>query len=317
VTSFVTGASGFVGQWLIRALLDRGEQVAGLTFGAPTIGILTPEQHDAVDWIEGDIRDTRSIENALKRSKPGAIYHLAGVTFVPAAGADPIATYEVNTLGAARLLDAVARLADSAKRLPRVLIVGSAEQYGAHEASECPLGETVAQRPATVYAASKAAQEVIALQAFAGLGVPVIATRSFNHSGPGQQPRFLLPGLVERIKLLARSGGKQLPIGNTNTVRDFLHVEDVVAAYIALIERGRPGEVYNVSSGKGWSVGELVDLALTVSGVDAVPERDASLVRHVDVEWLVGDNTKLREATCWAPKRTLEAIIRALWQAAS
>jgi GDP-4-dehydro-6-deoxy-D-mannose reductase len=314
VSSLVTGAGGFVGQWLIRALLNRGEKVAGFTFGPPTNnGILTPEQRKAVDWVEGDIRDKHSIETAVDRSLPDAIYHLAGITFVPQAGVDPTATYEVNTLGAARLISAVARARDSGKISPKVLIVGSAEQYGAHDRSESPLKESASQRPVTVYAASKAAQETIALQAFSGFGIDVIATRSFNHSGPGQETRFLLPGIVSRIKSLTQSGGNKLPIGNTATVRDFLHVNDVVAAYIALIERGQPGEVYNVSSMKGWNVEELVKLALKETGVGATLQRDDSLVRQVDVEWLVGDNAKLRAQTGWAPKLGVEDIIRDLW----
>jgi GDP-4-dehydro-6-deoxy-D-mannose reductase len=166
------------------------------------------------------------------------------------------------------------------------------------------LKESASQRPVTVYAASKAAQETIALQAVPGFGIDVIATRSFNHSGPGQETRFLLPGIVSRIKSLTQSGENKLPIGNTATVRDFLHVNDVVAAYIALVERGQPGEVYNVSSMK---------LALKVTGVGATLQRDDSLVRQVDVEWLVGDNAKLRAQTGWAPKLGVEDIIRDLW----
>lgn len=314
MSSLVTGAGGFVGQWLIRALLERGERVTGFTFGAPAkIGVLTAEQLAAVDWIEGDIRDSSSVESALEKS-PEAIYHLAGVTFVPAAGNDPATTYEINTIGAARLLAAVARMRTSRQGSPRVLIVGSAEQYGPHDPAECPLPETAAQRPVTVYAASKAAQETIVLQAFAGFGLDVIATRSFNHSGRGQDSRFLLPGMVRRIKSIAKSGSPRLPIGNTAVIRDFLHVTDVTKAYIALMEHGQPGEAYNVSSGKGWTVRELTEIALKTAGVDAELERDDRLTRPADVEWLVGDNTKLRKATDWTPERPVHDIIRDLWQ---
>ena len=318
MSTLVTGAGGFVGQWLIRSLLASGEKVTGFTYGPPReSGILSSEQRNAVHWIDGDIRDQSSIESAIDSALPDAIYHLAGITFVPQAGADPTGTYEVNTLGVARLVSAVVRARDAGMRSPKVLIVGSAEQYGAHDRSEFPLRESAAQRPVTVYAASKAAQETIALQALLGFGIDVIATRSFNHSGPGQEPRFLLPGIVNRIKALSQNHGRNLPIGNTATIRDYLHVTDVVAAYIALIERGRPGEVYNVSSGKGWSVGDLVEMALRITGVDATMQRDESLVRPVDVEWLVGDNAKLSAQTGWAPKHGVEDIIRDLWHADS
>jgi GDP-4-dehydro-6-deoxy-D-mannose reductase len=316
VTSLVTGAGGFVGQWLIRALLERGEQVTGFTFGPPSrIGALTPAQETAVTWVEGDIRDGSAVDAALEEATFDAIYHLAGVTFVPAAGKDPTTTYEINTLGAARLLAAVARVRTSSKRSPRVLIVGSAEQYGAHDRRECPLPESAAQKPLTVYAASKAAQETIALQAFAGSGLDVLVTRSFNHSGPGQNPQFLLPGIVGRIKALARRGSRRLPIGNTEVIRDFLHVHDVTRAYIALVENGKPGEAYNVSSGKGWTVRELTEMALKEAGVDTELAPDPELTRPVDVEWLVGDNAKLRETTGWAPELGVGDIISDLLSA--
>jgi GDP-4-dehydro-6-deoxy-D-mannose reductase len=305
-----------VGQWLIRSLLERGERVSAFTLGPPSpIGVLNPQQQKEVEWIEGDIRDSHAIERALDASEPDAIYHLAGVTFVPAAGADPTTTYEVNTLGAARLLTALARGHKSTRAKARVLIVGSAEQYGAHDRSECPLLESAAQRPATVYAASKAAQEVIALQAAKEFDIPVVYTRSFNHSGPGQESRFLLPGLIERLRALSKTGETRLPVGNTTPVRDFLHVSDAVSAYIALMEKGRPGEAYNVASGKGWSVAELIEMALRVTGVAARPERDESLARPVDVAWLVGDSTKLRAETGWTPAHSVEDVMRELWQA--
>lgn len=316
MSSLVTGAGGFVGQWLIRSLLERGERIAGFTLGPPSaIGVLTAQQEKEVEWIEGDIRDSRAIERALDSSEPDAIYHLAGVTFVPAAGADPAATYEVNTLGAGRLLAALAQRHKAARAKARVLIVGSAEQYGAHDRSECPLLETAAQRPATVYAASKAAQEVIALQASKQFDIPVIFTRSFNHSGLGQESRFLLPGLIQRLRSLSQTGETRLPVGNTTPVRDFLHVTDAVSAYIALLEKGRSGEAYNVASGKGWSVAELIEMALRITSVEARPERDESLARPVDVEWLVGDSNKLRTETGWAPRHSVEDVMRELWHA--
>lgn len=312
--SLVTGAAGFVGQWLARALLNRGEELYGLTLeGAPGPGILDRRELSAVRWMMGDIRDSAAVQHALADSRADAVYHLAGMTFVPDATADPVSAYEVNTLGVVRLLEAVTRLRRSSE--VRVLIVGSAEQYGPHSETEQPLRETAELRPITVYAATKTAQEMIALQQQRSTGVHVVATRSFNHSGPGQASQFLLPALVRRA--LAASHGSPFTVGNTTPVRDFLHVTDVVAAYIALIAGGESGEVYNVSSARGWSVGELVELVLRVANLDTQPTRDESLARSVDVQWLVGDNTKLRQQTGWHPTRTVEDIIRELWSQAS
>jgi GDP-4-dehydro-6-deoxy-D-mannose reductase len=141
--------------------------------------------------------------------------------------------------------------------------------------------------------------------------VRVIPVRSFNHSGIGQAPSFLLPSLVARAMALRGSTDRnaRLTIGNGGSIRDFLHVEDVVAAYIALVARGRAGEVYNVASGVGVSVKELAVQVLSATGVKAPIAPDATLVRTVDVPALIGDSTRLRDATGWEPARTVRDII--------
>jgi GDP-4-dehydro-6-deoxy-D-mannose reductase len=277
------------------------------------IGVLTRAELGAVTWMSGDVRDGRQIEESLEGRTTDVVYHLAGATHVPSAGSDPVATYEVNTIGVVRLIGAIAKMWKGIEKKPRVMVIGSGEQYGAHPERELPLLETATQSPLTVYAASKAAQEILALQAGRENGIEVIATRSFNHSGPGQDSRFLLPGLVERIRILAQNGGSQFPIGNTAPVRDFLHVRDVVAAYIGLADKGEAGAAYNVSSGKGWAVGEIVQLVLEIGKVEAAPVPDPALVRRVDVERLIGDNRKLATRTGWRPHRTLHDVIRDLW----
>ena len=166
------------------------------------------------------------------------------------ANADPAGTSEVNVIVASRLLAHVRARRAAGTLDPVVLIVGSGEQYGRHELSEMPLGESAAQQPMGVYAASKAAQEVLALEAYRTGGVRVIAVRPFNHTGPGQSPNFVIPALVRRAVAL-RGTSKPLVMGNTETVRDFSHVEDVARAYVALAESGTPGEAYNIASGSG------------------------------------------------------------------
>jgi GDP-4-dehydro-6-deoxy-D-mannose reductase len=296
--ALITGAAGFVGRWLAGALVERGWDVTGAA--------LEPAADDRVRWITGDVRDTEHLAAALDVARPDAIFHLAGVTFVPAAGNDPGLTTEVNVVAAARLLGLVRERRRAGTLDPVVLVTGSAEQYGRHDDTELPLRETAEQRPHTVYAATKVAQEAIALEAWRSEGVRVIATRSFNHSGPGQAPHFLLPALVGRVRALA---GGPLRMGNQAPVRDFLHVADVVAAYISLAERGTPGEAYNVASGTGTSVGQLAHRILARSGVTAPIESDPALVRPADVPALVGDPAKLRAATGWSPTRTLDDLL--------
>ena len=197
-----------------------------------------------------------------------------------------------------------------------MLVVGSAEQYGRHELNAMPLHEDAEQRPLTLYAASKVAQEVAALQAYRSDGIRVLCTRSFNHSGIGHGRHFLLPGLVARALALPQEGGS-LTIGNGDTIRDFLHVRDVVDAYLALVEQAITGEVYNVCSGEGTSVRALATAVLQHLGVRADIVTDGQLARPVDVPVQVGSNHKLRRATGWAPRLTRADIIDDLIHAAT
>jgi GDP-4-dehydro-6-deoxy-D-mannose reductase len=224
----------------------------------------------------------------------------------------------VNVVAAARLLAEVRVRRQAGILDPVVLVVGSGLQYGRHGAAEMPLAESAEQRPLDLYAASKVAQEVFALEAYRSAGVRVVATRSFNHSGPGQERRYLLPRLVAEAIALRRVGGDTVRVGNVAPVRDFLHVADVVRAYALLAEGlGVPGEVYNVASGSGVPVREIAERVLAVAGVDAKLHVDASLQRAADVPLLVGDAAKLRAATGWAPRHTLDTLISDLIRAAA
>jgi GDP-4-dehydro-6-deoxy-D-mannose reductase len=308
--ALVTGGAGFAAQWLERALLARGWNVLAAGLGVPPAEtVLDASERDAIQWLEMDVRRPADIARAVERSRPDAVFHLAGVAFVPAAEADPGAAHEVNVLGAVRLLAALAQRRAAGTLDPAIVVVGSGEQYGRHPFDALPLTETAEQRPLTVYAASKAAQEIVALQAARSPGLRVISTRSFNHAGRGQAANFLLPALVRRGRDALATGARAVPIGNREPVRDYLHVEDVAAAYIALAERGSPGEVYNVCSGTGVSVGELAETVLQRMGVRADITTDPSLVRAVDLPALVGSAEKLRRATGWVPRRSCADII--------
>lgn len=304
-SALVTGGAGFVGGWLLRALVEAGWDVTATgqtTDAAASVA--------GVRWLAGDVRDAEHLREAVDQARPDAVFHLAAISFVPAAAADPGLATDVNVVGAARLVGVLAERRRAGTLDPLVVMVGSAEQYGRHDPAEMPLDERAEQRPHTVYAATKVAQEALALQAWRSDALRVVAARSFNHSGPGQQSRFLLPGLVGRARAL-RDGvpGAPLVMGNQTTVRDFLHVADVVEAYIALAVRGRPGEAYNVASGVGRSVGDLARRVLARTGVDAPVESDPALVRPAEVPALVGSAAKLAADTGWAPRRTLDDLI--------
>ena len=276
---------------------------------ATEAGLLTPAERGAIQWLSTDIRVTSDVRRAVETSNPEVVFHLAGLSYVPDAREAPELAYDVNVLGAVRLLTELNRHRLDSAVDPVVLVVGSATQYGKHDVAEMPLVEDAVQRPADVYGASKAAQEIVALQFFRANGMRVICTRSFNHSGLGHAAHFLLPALVRRVLALRGESRPALRLGNQDSVRDYLHVADVVEAYLLLVERGMPGEVYNVCSGDGVSVRELAADVLLRAGVIADITTDAALVRGVDVPALVGSPAKLRQATGWRPTHTRTDII--------
>ena len=298
-------------------MLALGWDVYAAGVGAPAEGILTAEERRAVRWITMDVRARLDVVAALDASRPDAIVHLAGISYLPSADDAPATAWGVNVLGAVTLLAEVARRRHAGELDPRLLVAGSAQQYGRHAPGDLPLAETAEQRPLTVYAASKAAQEVAALQAFRADGVPAIATRSFNHSGVGHDAHFLLPALVRRVAGLRAEGTRTLQIGNADTIRDYLHVSDVVDAYLALLERGTPGEAYNVCSGEGVTVRTLTERVLERAGVEAEIVSVPSLQRSVDVPALIGSPEKLARDTGWRPRRTRDDIIDDLLHAAT
>jgi GDP-4-dehydro-6-deoxy-D-mannose reductase len=301
----ITGGAGFVGQWLSRALLEHGWSVfAGSLDGRPPDGVLTARESGAICWTTMDVTSDESVRAALEASAPDRIVHLAGIAFAPQANASPVHAFDVNAMGAMRLLTALGPAAGSGLR---VLMVGSAEEYGAQDATAYPIAESATLRPLTPYAVAKAAQELIALQTFRSTGLGIVCTRSFNHSGVGHGAAYLLPTLVRRVRELPQGGA--LRIGNGALVRDYLHVADVVSAYVALLEEGVPGEVYNVCSGQGITVREIASRVLKRAGRTADISSDATLVRPIDVPILVGDNRKLVGATGWKPTRSIDHII--------
>jgi GDP-4-dehydro-6-deoxy-D-mannose reductase len=308
----VTGGAGFVGRWLGQALLARGDDLVLSGLG----DTLPPPPHRGVPslagarWIPANVESDRDVARLVEAAAPDIVFHLAGVTFVPTAEGRPADTYEVNVVGSVRLLSTLAAGKSAGVIDPIVIVVGSSTQYGAHPASAMPLDEGAAQCPASVYGATKAAQEIAAIQIARSSGLRVTCTRSFSHSGVGQSPDFLLPSLVERVRAVAARGGN-VAIGN-DVVRDYLHVDDVVAAYLALADHGSAGEIYNVCSGAGVSVRQLAEAAVTLAGVEAKVVSEASLRRAADMQVLVGCADKLRAATGWVPKKTHLDILRDL-----
>jgi GDP-4-dehydro-6-deoxy-D-mannose reductase len=295
---------------MTAALLKRGCTVTLSGLGArPAQSIVPPDAWAEAEWLTLDVRQEGDIRR-LMESRPDVIVHLAGISFVPAAEEGPTMAYDVNVMGGVRLARAAAEARARGEIDPTVLIVGSGTQYGRHPDSAMPITEGAEMRPLSTYAATKAMQEIATLQIARASGLRLICTRSFNHSGVGHDAAFLLPSLVRRCRNL-RGPDEPVSIGN-DVVRDFLHVADVVDAYIALIERGAAGEVYNVCSGEGVTVRELASLVLQrLNRVNPVVVSE-DLQRADEIPVLVGSPARLIAATGWSPSRTATDIIDGL-----
>lgn len=296
----VTGASGFVGPWLLAALAERGwGPITAL--GEPPVDPVPALP--AVTWRSGDVRDPAALDALVAEVRPAVVFHLAAQASVAASLEDPGATFEVNALGTLRLLDALRRHAP----LARTLLVSSAEVYGQRSGR---LGEELAPAPANPYAASKAAAEQVACAFARAYGLAVVMARPFNHTGPGQSARFAPGAFARQIALI--EAGRQAPVirvGNLEARRDFLDVRDVVRAYLALAERGEPGRAYNVCRGEAVALQAILDglLAHAKVGIDVEP--DPALMRPSDVPELVGEPAALRAATGWTPTIPLEVTL--------
>lgn len=305
---FVTGLDGFVGQWLARDLLKAGVELSGGSRVArPSYSILTPDEAKAVAWFAFELHDQASLEAAISAWRPDAVYHLAAQAFVGDSLSDPVSTFQTNVLGTARVLEAAKRAAPGAT----VLYVGSADAYGPVSPAELPLRESAPLRPTNPYGASKAAAETITLQyARAGM-LRTVATRSFNHAGPGQRTAFAVSGFAEQIADAAR--GRRPPVlrvGNLDARRDYTDVRDVVRAYRLIVERGAAGSVYNVCSGRSVAMRAVVDELIRIAGVDISIEMDAARMRPSDTPDLVGDNASLKADTGWEPTIPLSQTLR-------
>jgi nucleoside-diphosphate-sugar epimerase len=288
VRAFVTGAKGFVGRHLVPRLRRAGYEVV------------------ATD-IELEVSNAPAVEAAVARATPALLIHLAAVSFVPESRADPERTYRVNFLGARAVLEAAARAAPGA----RVLLACSGDQYGPSAPGAAPFTEASPQRPRSPYAHTKVAADLLG-DCYAARGLDVVRSRAFNHTGPGQTEGFVLPSFARQAVEIAL--GRREPVmrvGNLDSVRDFLDVEDVLEAYLALAAPGVPAGVYNVASGRAVRIGDALEAVLKHAGVapriEVVPER----MRPTDQ--VVGDATRLREATGWEPRvpfdTTLERLV--------
>lgn len=302
----VTGAAGFVGQVLVPRLLAGGHAVTGTHLPGET----PPVGSGPMRWVPLDLRNNDSVAASVA-DRPDAVIHLAAVASGAEARKDPGLAWEVNAGGTARLAEALGAVRANGEVDPLLLLVSTGEVYGT--TSEARLRtELDPVAPVSPYPASKAGAELAAWETARRTGLRVIVARAFPHTGPGQTDRYVVAAFARRLRAAKTEGASRVKTGNLDPVRDFLDVRDVVDAYLALLQRGVAGETYNIATGTGVSLHDLFARLADIIGVRAIPEPDPQLVRAADVPHLVGDATRLRQATGWAPRIPFDQTLRDL-----
>jgi GDP-4-dehydro-6-deoxy-D-mannose reductase len=298
--ALITGITGFAGSHLAEYLLAREPQVEVYGIYRWRSRRDNIEGLDGkVQLIEADLRDYTSIHRLLDRVRPDVVFHLAAQSFVPSSWTAPADTLTTNVLGQTHLFEAVRALGLD----PTIQIACSSEEYGLVLPDEVPIKETNPLRPLSPYAVSKMAQDFLGYQYFQSYGIKAVRTRGFNHTGPRRGEVFVTSNFAKQIAEI--EAGKRPPVirvGNLDAVRDFTDVRDMVRAYWLAVTRARPGEVYNIASGSGITIRELLDRLLALAQVQVEVQVDPERLRPSDVEVLIGDSSKFRADTGWEPE---------------
>ena len=301
--ALVIGASGFVGEHMLEYLRSMNDHDIHATKGKGEGMAAAP----GVEVSDLDPLDAEAVAALLRKVRPDRIFHLASESSVVRSWTDPAQTYDANVKGAIHLLEGVRAMSYP----PRLLLVGSGEEYGRVGAEEGPVGEEHAVRPANPYAATKACQNAMGRIYAEAYRMDVLMTRTFNYFGPGQATVFAVSDLCRQVAEVEK--GLHAPIlrvGNLDVRRDFTDVRDVVRAYGMLMESGRSGETYNVGGGHAVAMKEILDLILTRTAAPIRFEVDQKRLRPVDMPLIEADVRKLVATTGWKPRIALEQSVQ-------
>lgn len=301
----ITGITGFVGSHMAEFALDKGVEVFGTYRWRSRMDNI---QHlvGKVKLIECDLRDAVSVRNAIKETMPDWIFHLAAQSYVPTSWSAPGDTLHSNVIGTVNLFEAIRQLELDC----RIQVAGSSEQYGLQYPHELPIREENQLRPLSPYAVSKVAQDLLGWQYHKSYGMFIIRTRAFNHSGTRRPENFVDSGFAWQIaRIEAMLQEPIIFVGNLDAKRDFTDVRDIVRAYWLALEKGEPGEVYNICSGKAWSIREVLDMLLTMTKAQIELRVDPARLRPSDVPVLLGDASKFKSQTGWSPQIPYEQTL--------
>jgi len=306
--AFITGITGFAGSHLAELLLKKGYEVHGLCRWRSRIENIERIKNK-LHLIEGDLLDLHSLQKAMMDVRPKLVFHLAAQSFVPASWTSPAVTLEINIVGSCNLFEAIR----AAKIDPAIQIACSSEEYGLVKPEEIPIKETNPLRPLSPYAVSKLAMDYLGYQYFKSYGMRIVRTRGFNHTGPRRGEVFAESSFAKQIAEIEK--GKKKPVilvGNLEAKRDYTDVRDMVNGYFLAATKGKPGEVYNICSGKAVKIAEVLEILLKMSKAKAKVVQDPSRMRPSDVPILQGDCSKFKRKTGWKPKIPLQKTLKDL-----
>jgi GDP-4-dehydro-6-deoxy-D-mannose reductase len=301
----ITGVTGFAGSHLADYALARGDAEV---FG--TARWRSPSQNiehiaDKITVIDADLRDASSVESLVADIKPDWIFHLAAQSYVVSSWKLPTETITTNIVGTVNIFEAVRR----AKYSPRILVACSSEEYGYVEPEEVPITEDNPLRPLSPYGVSKVGQDLLSYQYFKSYGLEAIRTRAFNHTGPRRGRVFVCSNFAIQIVEAQKGLRPRVSVGNLDAVRDFTDVRDTVRAYWLALEAGAAGDVYNICSGTGYSIRDVLEKLITLAGTDVEVEVDDTRLRPSDVPLLIGDNSKFTKQTGWRPEMPFDQTL--------
>jgi len=305
----ITGITGFAGSHLADYFFEEGDHEIYGTVKWRSNRENIRHIESKIKLLECDIKDAFAMKAVLEESKPDHIFHLAAQSYVPFSWRVPQETIDTNITGELNLFEGLRGL----KMNPMIHIAGSSEEYGLVHPDELPITENNPLRPLSPYAVSKVAQDFLGYQYFKSYGMKIVRTRAFNHTGPRRGEVFVTSNFARQLIEVER--GKRQPVlqvGNLDAVRDFSDVRDVVRAYALALKKGTPGEVYNIASGKGIKIADLLKKLIELTKVEVKIEQDPDRLRPSDVQLLTGSPEKFQKATGWKPMIPFEKTLRDL-----
>jgi GDP-4-dehydro-6-deoxy-D-mannose reductase len=311
----VTGISGFVGGHFVQYLTSHKNdfEIHGISRSKPLWDFvpIVPELLNGHHFHQIDLMDIPKIKSVIEDVQPDYILHLAAQSSVAESWKTPVSSFMNNTNIFLNIIDTV-RLNDNGAR---VLSVGSSEQYGIVSEADLPLSETAPQCPANPYAVARVAQEQLARIYAEGYGLDICCTRSFNHCGPGQDERFVISSIVKQFVQISHGTRKPvIHIGNGAIVRDFIDARDVVRAYHLLLTKGRRGEAYNICSGHGCAIRDIITILSEMYGIPVKVFENPTLIRPMDNPRIVGSYQKIQRDLGWHPSITFGQSLRSMYE---